>query len=109
MLDDAKRYKDMSDLEKKAYDKLEEMKMFKNKKDSVGLAKNLKEILDLIELVVKEQNKPGQSMDYTAELSTTLNDLRRQHEDVITDLCKNDQEFLLNLSYELIKIESDAP
>ena len=54
MVVEAKRYKDMSDLGKKAFDKLREMKMFKNIKESDGLAKNLKEILDLIELVVKE-------------------------------------------------------
>lgn len=108
MLRDAIRYKNMSELEKQAFDKLKDMNNFKTAKDTVQLARVLYEITLLIQEMGNKMNEEGVNMDQTADMNNQQTGLKRLVEDLVTDLCKQDLQTLLDLSYELLKIEADV-
>ena len=99
----------MNALERKVYDTIEQSMKLKMNKDSAGLAKLLQEHFVTLEQLSKEAQEAGKiSIDEMAKINIQSNMLKTKIEDLITEISASDQAFLLDFSYEFLKLESTS-
>lgn len=106
MISDAKRFADMNEMEQQGFELEEKLQDLSQKRKVEDLAKLIREILAFQEKLEGELETCTE-IDESDKLTTNLSNLSRALEDKMTEFYKHDMSMLLNLCYELLKLEAE--
>ena len=106
----------MDELDKEAFTKLKSMRdlytsiIHREKKDepikeTEELAQLLHDINELVKRIEADAHNESISLDENAKFNLLATQIKRSVENLITDFCAQEQAALLDLSYELLRLE----
>lgn len=96
----------MDDVDRIIFDLIEEMNKNSENKDSENLAQTIYKVLEVLKDLKANSKSLATTMDGSAKLSLLASNLKNQLEDLITNYCQHDFKMLLDLAYELIKMQA---
>ena len=96
----------MDELEKDVFNKLQQLDEQMERKNVEQLAKTLAETLNLLKRLKRQSTSQTIDIDTSAKLNLEANKLKIQTEDLISDISKKNFGMLLDICYELLKLQT---